>query len=323
MSKKNKNYKIVYILGTGHSGSTLIDMFIGSRKEAFSLGELAFYSHYLNKIPHIKIDNVDGFKCTCGQYAWNCSFWKKVHEKVEKKNPIIKNRGYINTFKILINILNPFENYLSFSIDVGENKEVLDSIFEEAKKLKKDAHFLVDSSKDPRRLYELIKDKNIDPDDIYVLYLVRDGRAYVNSYRKDIENIEGLDGRNILMTIVEWIGVHVASRRMLKKYKINHRVVVYKDLVGSPERFVSDIVGFLNLEDSRKITRILNKVNSSTYHNLHGNPIRFSEIKDIYYDTSWKDELGTWTKVAISVIFYPFNKLWIFNSKKKNTYALE
>ena len=39
---KNKNITVTYIVGDGHSGSTLLDIIIGSSPNIFSAGELTF-----------------------------------------------------------------------------------------------------------------------------------------------------------------------------------------------------------------------------------------------------------------------------------------
>lgn len=320
---KEHSYEIVYILGPGHSGSTLIDMAIGSSEEAFSMGELAFYGHYLNKIPHIKIDNTKGFMCTCGKHAWICPFWKAINDGVLDTNPIIKNRGYLNTIKIFINIMNPFESICSFKLNTGKNKKILKRVSKNARKQKKQVKYLIDSSKDPRRLYELLNDPEIDGENILVLYLVRDVRAYINSYRKDIANIEGLNKRSVFMTTLEWIGVHVACRKMIKKYSIKHRVIKYHDFARYPRKYFGEIYKFLDIKSDLDVDKVLRKINRTEYHNLHGNPIRFKKIREIKYDQSWRDELGPTKRILATLLLYPFNRFWVFNRTSGSPFVLK
>ncbi|WP_164905182.1 hypothetical protein [Aequorivita ciconiae] len=44
---KNKNITVLYIAGNGHSGSTLLDIIIGSSSDFFSAGELTFITEIL------------------------------------------------------------------------------------------------------------------------------------------------------------------------------------------------------------------------------------------------------------------------------------
>lgn len=287
------------------------------------MGELAFYNHYLNHIPHKKIDSQTGFRCTCGKYAWNCPFWRSVHASLTDKKPIIKNRGYANTFKIFFNILNPLEHHFRFDFKVSKNKMVLDTVFREARKIKKSTFILVDSSKDPRRLYSLLNDPEISSANIYVLYLVRDGRAYIHSFNKDVATIGGLDRRNIFITAFEWIGVQIACRVMLTKYKVKFMTIKYHDFAQSPESFFKAIYRFLSISDSYETTKVLSRINREEYHNLHGNPLRFTKITKIEHDLGWKNQLGFFTKLVIYPLFFLFNRLWVYNSSPKRPYTLK
>ena len=84
--------KNVYICSAGHSGSTLLDMLIGSHSKIESLGEIT----HLPK--NIALDTV----CGCGIPVRKCSFWKKTLDQVEAKtdinvlnNPYDFDLGYI------------------------------------------------------------------------------------------------------------------------------------------------------------------------------------------------------------------------------------
>lgn len=305
---KKMPYKIVYILGSAHCGSTLLDMALGTSKKAFSMGELAFYNHYLQKIPHKKIDAKRGFVCTCKKQVSDCPFWKSVKKAVGENGPIIKNRGHIETYKIFFNLLIPFK-ILHFPIRIGKNRKVLDAVFKTASKNKKGLVYLIDSSKDPRRLYELILDGNIPNRNILVLYLIRGGQAYLNSYKKDVSSISGVKNRSIFITLLEWLGVHIACQRLLRKYNIKYKVVKYHDFAKRPDEVLGKINAFLGLEDGRDIDEYIQTINRTRYHNLHGNFVKFKKFKKVEYDDSWKKNL-TWFEKFISFLFLlPARKL--------------
>ncbi len=60
--------KCIYICGAGHSGSTLLDMLLGSHSQVASLGEIS------NLPMELAVNN----KCTCGQHIRNCEVWSDV-----------------------------------------------------------------------------------------------------------------------------------------------------------------------------------------------------------------------------------------------------
>ena len=64
--------KFIYIAGLYHSGSTLLDQYLGSNSQIIGLGEIAKY---------IK-DGSEG-NCTCGKKVEECDFWSKIN--IERK----------------------------------------------------------------------------------------------------------------------------------------------------------------------------------------------------------------------------------------------
>ena len=228
---------------------------------------------------------------------------------------MIKNRGVKDTFKIALNILNPFENTVSFKHAISKNKEVYEAIFEQVKKSKPKVEFLVDSSKDPRRLYELVKDMQINEEDIYVIYLVRDARAYVNSFRKDIIQIKGLENRSIFITMFEWFIVHFFSRKVLKKHELNYKEIRYHEFVEEPHKYIQEIFEFIGIKPPGELTELIKKINTGEYHNLHGNPLRFKKIKEIKHDLSWKEQLNYSQKIISNIVLFPLNKMWVYGKK--------
>ena len=68
---------IVYILSQGHSGSTLLDMLIGSHSKAFSIGERI--------VKNLGLET--NRPCTCGAETLSqCSFWSQVDNYLENFN---------------------------------------------------------------------------------------------------------------------------------------------------------------------------------------------------------------------------------------------
>ena len=60
--------KFVFICAAGHSGSTLLDLLLGSHPAGVSVGELT-------QLPkNIALDSV----CSCGDQVSKCDFWQPV-----------------------------------------------------------------------------------------------------------------------------------------------------------------------------------------------------------------------------------------------------
>jgi hypothetical protein len=305
--------KIIYILGGGHSGSTLLDMVMGSTDQSFSVGELMYFDYYKG-YKHEKLYRlVDGRLCTCDEQMDDCPIWSKIN--FDQKDNVQKHESLGDSLKIMLNLLNPFERWIRFGIETGKNREVYKRIFEEASLQKPKLRYIVDSSKDPRRLYELIKDPNIGPEKLAVIHLIRDGRGYIYSYQKTERTKDGRErsGRELRSTwvcLVEWIVVNLISRRLLRKYKIDAYTMSYDRFAENPEQTLGEIGDYLGYDLGADT--IIDRINATTYHNIHGNPIRQGKIDGIRRDVKWRTFFSPVKRAVLSIILYPFNRRWVY-----------
>lgn len=74
--------KIIYIAGNGHSGSTLLDLILGSSAEAISVGELRQWNNYVEGRSSAKHQISNYVECTCGETFYNCPFWSKITKEI-------------------------------------------------------------------------------------------------------------------------------------------------------------------------------------------------------------------------------------------------
>lgn len=139
-----KNIRVLYILGSGHSGSTLLDCILGNNPNVFSVGELSFYNVIKNHIPHAKTKHRKGDFCACGEKMSNCSFWKRIIKIDGNKFHIKKTYTKQENF-----------NYLSQSSNLSRLKRgnFKNADFELLKLIASESgrSVILDSSKDPRR----------------------------------------------------------------------------------------------------------------------------------------------------------------------------
>ena len=66
--------KCIYICSAGHSGSTLLDLLLGSHSNVTSLGEI----NQLSK--NLSLNTL----CTCGEEIRSCDFWKDIANQLKK-----------------------------------------------------------------------------------------------------------------------------------------------------------------------------------------------------------------------------------------------
>jgi hypothetical protein len=305
--------KVIYILGGGHSGSTLLDMVLGSTEQSFSVGELTYFDYYKGYKHENLYRLVDGRLCTCDEQMDDCPIWSKIN--FDQKDNVPKHESLSESLKILVNLFNPFERWFRFGIETGNNREVYKRIFAEALQQKPKLRFIVDSSKDPRRLYELIRDPKIGPERLAVIHLIRDGRGYIYSYQKkerlqDGRERSGRALRGTWICLVEWIIVNLISRRLLRKFRINAYTMSYDRFAENPDQGLEDLGHFLGYDLGADT--VIERINQTTYHNIHGNPIRQSKLTGIRRDVKWRTFFSPLKRTVLSIILYPFNRRWVY-----------
>ena len=67
--------KVIYLVGMGRSGSTLLDILLDAHSRIRALGGVRRLAHYARKHP-----------CPCGAPTfWDCSFWSQVNEGLQSR----------------------------------------------------------------------------------------------------------------------------------------------------------------------------------------------------------------------------------------------
>ena len=74
--------RIVYIAGLGHSGSTILDLAMGSHPDAVGLGEVYTLLRRKQRQNHM------GSLCSCGKKATACPFWSKLDKTLEDSDDL-------------------------------------------------------------------------------------------------------------------------------------------------------------------------------------------------------------------------------------------
>jgi hypothetical protein len=140
-------YKVIYITGQGHSGSTLLDLIIGSHSDVVSVGEIKPKSlHYLD-------DAKSNKKCICGSRIRDCDFWNGVTSRLSHPAAAVCEKG----------------------------NEKAKTAFVSAALAVSGCSVYCENTKSERRLRELADAPELD---LFAVELVRDPRAVAFSYQR-------------------------------------------------------------------------------------------------------------------------------------------
>ena len=273
---------MVYVLGTGRCGSTVLDILLGSHPDVCSTGEL-------RQLPIV----ARGLRqpCSCGEDALSCPFWTKVLAELEPAVPLAEldqgrrfefTRALPRTALLLAFPRSAVSRYarslaaLLRAISVQSGRPVV-----------------VDSSKHIGRAMILWKARGRGID-LRFVHLVRDGRGFVWSKRRVLDG-QGLglspQEKNVADLSVWWVVSNLLSSVLFRLHPGRYLRVRYEDLVAKPERTLEGLGRFLGLDLTDVIATVRDHRPVPVGHVVGGNRLRFARGLVLKPDTEWQQNL--------------------------------
>jgi hypothetical protein len=297
--EKNK-IKVLYIAGSGRSGSTILHNILGQIEGFSAFGELRYIwdrGVVKNKL------------CGCGQEFHQCEFWQKVFETAyggfEQINAkemyrltesfriqnlpgtLIPNIRQNELTRLQAYLINLEKLYQTIHLTTGHNT-------------------IIDSSKNPSYGYLL---RFIPSIDLHVLHFTRDPRAVAYSWTKVKEFQPGdyMARKDPLESALQWNARNLMSELFLEKKSGRHLFLRYEDFIENPQEAVKSIVSLMG-ENAVKLpftashTVDLTRIN----HSVFGNSVRFQTGPvTLKLDNKWKIKLNQHHKIAVGSLTLP------------------
>lgn len=297
--------KIVFILGIGRSGSTLLDVTLGSHPNFIGLGEV--YATLRNDF-----NVLDKYKrtCTCGNTVDDCPFWGKIAEKVLPR----LNQPMATRYQILLDVFNDI---------YGKD------------------YIIVDSSK---FLQALTTVKNLANVDLQTIYLLRDVRAWTISkldYRRRVPEHYKQNGYYInklsftygkKIKLLGWLIPYLTKipywyfllwyyqNRKITTYLEDSRLpyfqLSYDELGLSPQSVMKSVFNYLNLQETSDLSSEMTKS-----HVLWGSrKVSDSQRRaGIFYDNRWMYRHEWLTPAALFRPIMRFNSTHVYGNIQKDS----
>lgn len=293
----NRNH-IIYIMGHSRSGSTILNIMLGTLDNVAAAGETGnFYrSALLN----------DEF-CSCGERFSKCEFWSPIKNSVQQKltTQVSEYIAYSRQVENWRNLLFPGRMKrldLSEKDYINSADYLYKTIFEKAS-----ASTLVDASKDPMRFHWLRKN---DKYAFTLLHIVRDPRAVcwsqMQSFKKDLSS--GLErdfkGKSIASTIKSlYVNAYTCER--MKRKESNHLTINYDQLACGDTQPLTDIGRITGLNVDALQLKVTQRKELVQFHNAAGNRLRMNKSITVNYDNSWKTGLSKLQYLVITLVTLP------------------
>lgn len=281
----NSSFKVIYLLGAGHCGSTLLDMIMGAHSKIVGVGELENVSSKEEKLKNLL--------CACGKKASECSFWSQVLAGIDWPNGLGVYRKKIDFLLDRKNYVfrNKSKDAVLADIYLNLNRQLYKKILEISGK-----EIVFDSSKYADRLELLLSDKNLD---IIILHLVRDGRGVMWSYKKKYGGV--------FSPIWRWLGRNLKIEIVKRRAKgVRIIFVRYEDLVKDPQKELEKILAKIGLKFEPQMLNFRN----SRQHQIAGNRMRFGKSAEIKEDLSWKENLSRFDLFVFNLFAGWLNRIY-------------
>jgi hypothetical protein len=287
--------RIIFIAGSGRSGSTILDRLLSASPGAFGGGEVGnFWNAVQPAERHQRT-------CGCGQLVHSCEFWRAVLERAFgpfDSIPVEHFRALrANIDRSLLRMRLPGRA----DPEIEEFREVLARFYEGVAAVS-GAKTIIDSTKHSTYGWLLARARGVR---LSALQLVRDSRAVSFSWARDVPSSLPLRLRRMPVRDSAWLWnrENIAAEVLRLKSEMYIRLR-YEDFTAEPGRRLDELGRRLDLSPPR-----LSDTNSITLpsnHMVTGNPVRFRNDEiTIREDDEWKTSMTSRDARLVTAITLP------------------
>jgi hypothetical protein len=299
--------KVLYISGSGRSGSTILGNILGQFQGFFFVSEIHnIWSYYV----------LENRLCGCGVPASECQVWKAVLDQVcdNIDQTLAREMDYLREHSVrnryIPEMLAPWQRSRLKS-RLKKYLTHLEKLYR-AVQVSTSSEVIVDGSKRPTYGYLLDMIPTID---LYVVHLVRDSRAVAYSWlRKKIQPNMGdeqvyMQQYSPARSAIQWSVQNWATQVFWRHSPQRYLLLRYKDLVDKPQQAIRRILDLVQETPSSWPFVADRVVELGVNHAIWGNPSRFETgLVELRSDDQWQTELGRLDKLAVTALTWPL--LW-------------
>ena len=282
--------RVVYVMGCGRSGSTMLDTLLGNHPSIESVGEACH-------VP-LRAWMSNGY-CACGTRSEVCEFWVDVHERWRQRvgaDPVEEYATMIHELEsrrvwlpaLAREARRPESRFRQYLRMTGALMEAIREVSGKP--------VIVDSSKRPARALALSMIPQVD---LRVVHLIRDcrGVAWSGKKRFVVDEKGGVSrndpGKEVWKMSMIWGISNVLSSWVRRKLPSSHSIQVrYEDYVTNPEDALTRIGRLIDLDMSPVVQAVAAQQPMQIGHTIAGNRLRMSQGIHLRPDTEWISKLS-------------------------------
>jgi hypothetical protein len=296
--------KVLYIAGSGRSGSTILDNILGELDGFVSAGEVRFVWERGMR---------DDRTCACGEPFSSCPFWGDVLTRAYGGRDAVAPGRMIDLLgqgtrarRIPSMVGSPARRH-AFVDGLGELSYRLSALYRAIADVSA-ARVIVDSSKLPT--YGLVLDQ-VPGVDLRVVHLVRDPRATAYSWRRRKALPDTRDGRLMqrqgpLKASGLWTMWNTAAGAFWRGTPERYLRLRYEDVIREPMQATDRICAFVG-EDVAGSPFVSNtEVRLTPSHSVAGNPSRVTTgLVTRRPDDEWQTKMRRTDRALVTTVTWP------------------
>ena len=292
---------LVYIAGLSRSGSTLLELLLGSHPGIVTVGELQILPHELRSDARIP--------CGCGEQVDRCPFWAAVVARVDPRDApapqldaFREHHGWGSTIRpARLREFGPRPPDPALRRQIAQygrnTAELVEAIADVAgERSGERPSVVVDASKDPYRALWLARSGAVD---LRLVHLVRDPHGSVHSLTRDRRDPVRRDVAAFRRTVAWEVENHLVRRLRTSVLAADRSVLVrYEDLATDPLGQLGTVLALLG----RVVDpTVVDRFRSTSVHTVAGNPMR-ADRRPIALDERWRTELAPSTRSIVDAV---------------------
>jgi hypothetical protein len=298
--------KVLYVVGLGRSGSTILSNSLGQIPGFFSGGELNFIWRH---------NVIENRLCGCGRPFRECPVWTEVmgeafggmdgvdpREMMRLQNSGTRTR-HIPSMLTEGGRRGLAERLEKLLLGYGRLFEAIGTVT--------GSRVIVDSSKEPAHGFAM----NMVPGvDFYALHLIRDPRAAAYSWSKkkpqpDTDTREHMVRFSPAKSSALWDSWNASAEALWRHTPEKYLRLRYEDFVSSPRESFEKILHLVGEADAEPPLVSEREVKLGISHTVSGNPNRFETgAVELSPDREWISRMSPGDKALVTALTFPLLK---------------
>jgi hypothetical protein len=280
--------RVVFLSGSGHTGTTLLALFMDAHPQVTSVGEVA----PTRKNQSQGEQAIQTLRCSCGQLCLECVFWQRVFQRMEEHDGVSGYR-WTHDYRYKHHLVHKMLSRSSHRASVQLFQRVAAAAFPahrawlaEADRTsvlfiqsvlgETGAEVFFDTSKNPARLARLL---TLDRLDVRLVRIARDVRGFAGSAKRRGQPIEAAAGAwQNRQRIVARLANTMPPEKVF--------FLRYEDFCRNPGQWLRQLHAFVGVDVIEPPATVRPRD-----HHVLGNSIRLQQVLTIRAPDPWQERL--------------------------------